>query len=223
MTMRYPSVPPEGAADLLAHAAQQEYVDLDALYAAPSPMIQKAVTSRLTEYHRAYLEIATFFCLATGRQDVGLDASPRGGPAGFVRMLDETTLVFADWPGNNRIESFRNLQNDDRVAMLFLFPGLEVFMRINGRARLSTASELLAELAEGEKRPKAAIVVRVEEALFHCGKAVNRARLWNPASHVDRASLPSVGTVLVALAGLNDVSASALDARYDVAVKQELY
>ncbi|MCJ0763719.1 pyridoxamine 5'-phosphate oxidase family protein [Variovorax sp. CYS-02] len=203
--------------------APREPVDLGALYAAPPPMIQKAVTNYLTEYHRAYLEIATFFCLATGRQDAGLDASPRGGPPGFVRMLDATTLVFADWPGNNRIESLRNLQHDDRVAMLFLFPGLEVFMRINGCARISTASELLEELAEGAKQPKAAVVVKVEEALFHCGKAVNRARLWNPASQVDRASLPSVGTVLVALAGLSGVSASALDAKYDVAVKQELY
>lgn len=213
----------EDSAEFSAQEPPRERIDLDALYAAPSPMIQRAVTGYLTQHHRAYLEAATFFCLATGRQNAGLDASPRGGPPGFVRMLDAHTLVFADWPGNNRIESFRNLEQDDRVAMLFLFPGLDVFMRINGRARLSIASELLAELAEGARKPKAAVVVKVEEALFHCGKAVNRARLWSAEAQVDRASLPSVGTVLVALAGLSDVSAAALDAKYDAAVKQELY
>lgn len=154
--MRFPSGFPEDTSNLLVPASRREQVGLDALHAVPSPMIQKAVTKCLTEYHRAYLQIATFFCLATGREDAGLDASPRGGPPGFVRMLDASTLVFADWPGNNRIESLRNLQHDDRVAMLFLFPGLEVFMRVNGRSSLSTAPELLAALAEGAKRPKAA-------------------------------------------------------------------
>ncbi|WP_455289785.1 MSMEG_1061 family FMN-dependent PPOX-type flavoprotein [Cupriavidus necator] len=221
-TMRIPLILPQDA-DHLEQAQSHDRVDLDTLYAAPSPMIQKAVTRHLTEYHRAYLQVATFFCLATGREEAGLDASPRGGPPGFVHVVDEVTLAFADWPGNNRIESFRNLQHNEQLAMLFLFPGLDVFMRINGRGRLSTAPELLSLLAEDTKQPKTAVVVRVDEALFHCGKAFNRARFWDPMSRMDRASLPSVGAMLVAIAGLNDVSASELDAKYDVAVKQDLY
>jgi predicted pyridoxine 5'-phosphate oxidase superfamily flavin-nucleotide-binding protein len=138
-------------------------------------------------------------------------------------MLDAQTLTFADWPGNNRIESLKNLQDDDRVAMLFLFPGLDVFMRINGHGHISTSPDLLGRLIERGKHPKAAVVVTVEEALFHCGKAVNRARLWDPAALLDRNSLPTVGTVLVALAELHDVSASALDAKYQDAVKHDLY
>jgi PPOX class probable FMN-dependent enzyme len=199
-----------------------EPAQLESLYAPPSPVVQKAVTKELLDFHRAYLRAASFFCLATG-SDRGLDATPRGGPPGFVRVLDNSTLVFADWPGNNRIESMRNLLADDRAAMVFLFPGLDVFLRINGRARISTDAALLADLAEGQRVPKCAVVVAVEEVLFHCGKAVNRAKLWDPASHIDKKTLPSVGTMMVALADLKDAAPEALDAHYDVAVKTELY
>jgi len=203
--------------------------DLDALYQPPSERIQKAVLDRLVDFHEAYLRAATFFCLATGGEN-GLDASPRGGPAGFVHMLDPHTVAFADWPGNNRIESMRNLQRDERVGMLFIYPGLEVFMRINGRARLSVEPALLASLAEGGKPPKAATVVSVDEVLFHCGKAVNRARLWDDASRLDRRALPSVGTILSSLAGMGGGKAgmdkaqiAEIDAHYQHAVRNDLY
>ncbi|WP_370673681.1 pyridoxamine 5'-phosphate oxidase family protein [Pleomorphomonas sp. PLEO] len=107
----------------------------------------------LLSFHVAYLEKATFFCLATG-DSTGLDASPRGGPPGFVRVLDSKTVAFADWPGNNRIESMRNLTQDDRLGMLFLFPGLDVFMRINGHSRISENAALCSSLVEGRRYPK---------------------------------------------------------------------
>src|SRR3954447_17998160 len=111
--------------------------DLQRLYVPPAEAIQKAVLPHLIAFHEAYIAAATFFCLASGREH-GLDASPRGGPAGFVKVIDPTHVAFADWPGNNRIETMRNLVEDDRVGMLFLFPGLEVFLRINGKGRIST-------------------------------------------------------------------------------------
>lgn len=206
-------------------------VELDALYAAPSERIQKAVLDHLVDFHRQYLQQASFFCLATAGP-AGMDASPRGGPPGFVHVLDDKTLAFADWPGNNRIESLRNLQHDERVAMLFLFPGLEVFLRINGHARISAAAELLQELREGEKTPKTATVVRVDEVLFHCGKAVNRARLWEPAARSQRSDLPSIGQMLVGFAALQagpeatggeHASIEELDAHYQQAVRSDLY
>ncbi|WP_294261112.1 MSMEG_1061 family FMN-dependent PPOX-type flavoprotein [uncultured Comamonas sp.] len=205
--------------------------ELDGLYAPPSERIQSAVLEHLVDFHRQYLRQARFFCLATAGP-AGLDASPRGGPPGFVRVLDDRTLAFADWPGNNRIESMRNLQHDERVAMLFLFPGLEVFLRINGHARVSVAAELLQELREGEKTPKAATVVRIDEVLFHCGKAVNRARLWEPAAQPQRCGLPSVGQMLAGFAALQtgpaathgeSASIDELDAHYVQAVRSDLY
>jgi uncharacterized protein len=195
---------------------------LEQLYAPASELVLKAITRHLLDFHKSYLKVATFFCLATVSRS-GLDATPRGGPPGFVRVIDDKTLAFADWPGNNRIESFRNLLDDDRLALLFLFPGLEVFLRINGRGRISTAPTLLSGLAEKERIPKAATVVDIEEVLFHCGKAVNRAKLWQESSRIDRISVPSVGTMMVAIANLKDASAEALDAHYDHAVKTELY
>jgi PPOX class probable FMN-dependent enzyme len=203
--------------------------DLDQLYAPPSEMIQKAVLDRLVDFHMEYLKVATFFCLATGSER-GLDASPRGGPAGFVRVLDPQTVAFADWPGNNRIESLRNLERDERIAMLFLFPGLEIFLRINGRGRVSTAEELLDELREKGRRPKTATVVRIDEVLLHCGKAVNRAGLWSASASNEREALPTVGRMMAALARMGDApteigeaQVEEINTHYDHAVRHDLY
>jgi PPOX class probable FMN-dependent enzyme len=196
--------------------------DLDSLYAPPSESIQKSVLPHLVPFHEAYLKAATFFCFATGRPQ-GLDASPRGGPPGFVHVRDAHTVAFGDWPGNNRIESMRNLEEDPRAAMLFLFPGLEIFLRINGRARVSIEEELLERLSAPGKKPKTAIVVHVEEVLFHCGKAINRARLWDSQSHLDKQSLPTVGQMKAAMADRDDDLAQSLDAHYDRSVRTDLY
>ncbi|VVE83561.1 MSMEG_1061 family FMN-dependent PPOX-type flavoprotein [Pandoraea sputorum] len=198
------------------------HVDLDALYDPPSEGIVKGVMSRLLPFHTAYLDVATFFCVATGNAQ-GLDASPRGGAPGFVKVLDEKTVVFADWPGNNRIASLRNLTEDDRIGMLFLFPGLEVFMRINGHARIAVDPVLLAQLKEGERTPKTAIVVSVDEVLFHCGKAINRAKLWRAESHLERKAVPSMGDMKAALTGMDPARASEIDAGYYRAVRGDLY
>ncbi|MDR3398076.1 MAG: pyridoxamine 5'-phosphate oxidase family protein [Pandoraea sp.] len=197
-------------------------VDLDQLYDPPSEMIVKGVMPRLLPFHVAYLDVATFFCLATGSIQ-GLDASPRGGEPGFVQVLDEKTVAFADWPGNNRIASLRNLTEDDRIGMLFLFPGLEVFMRINGRAQICVEPALLDRLKEGERTPKTAIVVSIDEVLFHCGKAINRAKLWRAESQLDRKAVPSMGDMKAALTGMDKAKASAMDEGYYRAVRGDLY
>ncbi|WP_229427157.1 MSMEG_1061 family FMN-dependent PPOX-type flavoprotein [Massilia atriviolacea] len=196
--------------------------DLDALYAAPAQRIEQAVLGHLVPVHEAYLKAATFFSFASGRAQ-GLDVSPRGGPPGFVQVLDAHTVAFADWPGNNRIESMRNLADDERAAMLFLFPGLELFMRINGRARVTTDAALLARLAEGGKAPKAAIVVAIDEVLIHCGKAINRARLWREDARLARDALPSVGQMLASMAMIGQADIAQADAHYEQAVRNDLY
>lgn len=197
-------------------------VNLSELYAPPSDMIVKGVLDHLLPFHLSYLKAATFFCLASGSAD-GLDASPRGGAAGFVHALDNKTVAFADWPGNNRIASLTNLQSDDRIGMLFLFPGLEIFMRINGHAAISTHPELLQALAEGARLPKTAIVIKIDEVLFHCGKAINRAKLWHSDSMLDRKSLPSPGEIVAAITGADSATAQAMNEGYYTAIRGKLY
>lgn len=196
--------------------------DLDRLYPPPAESIQRAVLPRLNDCHEAYLKQASFLCLASGR-DEGLDVSPRGGPPGFVRVLDPAHVAFADWPGNNRIETLRNLVEDDRLALLFLFPGLDVFLRINGRGRINDDPALLQQLNESGKLPKTAIVVAVEQVLFHCGKAINRARLWAPDARVEREAVPSIGAMKATLSGGSAADAARLDADYHAAVQKDLY
>jgi PPOX class probable FMN-dependent enzyme len=204
-------------------------VDLDSLYAPPSEMIKKAVLDHLVDFHEDYLKAATFFCLATGGEH-GLDASPRGGHPGFVHVLDPHTVVFADWPGNNKIESMRNLEPDEQLGMLFIFPGLEIFLRINGRGRISTAPELLASLSEEGRAPKTATVVAIDEVIVHCGKAVNRAKLWAESSRIERGTLPSVGKMMSAFAKMEnaqiefgDEQVEQINDHYDHAVRNDLY
>lgn len=208
-----PATAPDGAGDA---------IDLDRLYSPPAESITRGVLPTLTPFHIEYLRVASFFCLATAGHE-GLDASPRGGPPGFVQALDERTVAFADWPGNNRIASLRNLGEDDRVAMLFLFPGLDIFLRINGRASRSQAPHLLAQLAEAGKQPKLAVVVAIDETLFHCGKAIHRARLWAPQSQLDREALPTPGRMKAAVLGLDASQVAEADVRYAQAVRSDLY
>jgi len=197
-------------------------VDLDQLYDPPSGTIVKGVMPRLLPFHIKYLEVATFFCLASGNAN-GLDASPRGGEPGFVHVLDEKTVAFADWPGNNRIDSLRNINDNSRIGMLFLFPGLEVFLRINGHARISRDETLLLRLQERGRIPKTAIHVTIDEVFLHCGKAVNRAQLWRQASRIEPTSVPSLGEMKAAMTGENPTQTQALDADYYREIRGDLY
>lgn len=117
----------------------------------------------------------------------------------------------------------RNLAHDAHLGMLFLFPGLDIFLRINGRGRISTEPALLARLAEGDKLPKTAIVVEIDQVLFHCGKAVNRAALWDGTQHLGRDAVPSVGAMRAAMTGGDASQTQAVDADYARAVRQDLY
>jgi uncharacterized protein len=217
LSFHFPEPSMSSASPLPLNAA-----DLDRIYAPPSEMIVKGVLPHLLPFHLAYLRVASFFCLATG-SEAGLDASPRGGAPGFVQALDDKRVAFADWPGNNRIASLRNLAGDDRIGMLFLFPGLEVFMRINGRGAISDDPALLERLVEGTRTPKTAIVVTIDEVLFHCGKAINRAQLWSDASRLDRSCVPSPGEMKAAITGQDAEGARAMDEGYYRAVRGDLY
>jgi PPOX class probable FMN-dependent enzyme len=166
----------------------------------PTDLVRKKIADRLNPLTRQFVERSPFVVVATGRPDGGLDVSPRGDPAGFVRILDERTLLLPDRPGNKLADSLTNLLADDRIAILFLIPGVNDTFRVNGRARIVDDSELLADSAVEGKAPQLGILVEVEEAYTQCPKALLRSELWNPDRHVDRSELPASGEILRAVA-----------------------
>jgi uncharacterized protein len=170
---------------------------LMALYDAPSDISIAKEINHITDHYRAFIEAAPFFALATGGPD-GFDCSPRGDAPGFVRVADRKTLMVPDRRGNNRIDSLRNIMSDPRVALLFLIPGIGETIRVVGRAALSIDADLLASFVVDGKAPCCVIVITVERVFYQCTKAIVRSKLWDPARHVDRASLPTTGAILAA-------------------------
>src|SRR6516164_3292817 len=168
---------------------------LDALYDEPfGPSIVKEI-DHVNIHYRAFIEAAPFFALATSGPD-GMDCSPRGDAPGFVRVLDENTLLIPDRRGNNRIDSLRNILDDPRVALLFLIPGCGETLRVNGRAAISTDPELMQSFIVEGKAPRSVIVVTVENAYYQCPKAIVRSKLWDTATWLDRKTLPTAGKIL---------------------------
>ena len=186
----------DGQDHTITTAEQLEALYTDAPY---GPALIKEV-DYITPQYRKLIEAAPFVVLATSGPE-GLDCSPRGDPPGFVRVIDEHTLVIPDRRGNNRIDSLRNLVRDPRVALLFLIPGVGETMRIVGRARISTDPALTESSAMNGKVPKCVLVVSVEKAYFQCTKAIIRSKLWDAASKVDRKTLPTPGSIIAELTG----------------------
>ena len=174
--------------------------DLRDVVGTPTPLVAAKIADRLNPLTRQFLERSPFVCVATARPDGGLDVSPRGDPAGFVRILDDRTLLLPDRPGNRIADTLTNLLVDDRIALLFLIPGVGDTFRVNGRAVIVDDAELLAESTVEGKVPKLGILVSVEEAYTQCPKALIRSDLWNPERHIDRGELPSPGEIMKAVA-----------------------
>ena len=166
----------------------------------PSELVKKKIADRLNPLTRQFVERSPFVVVATGRPHGGLDVSPRGDPAGFVRILDERTLLLPDRPGNKLADTLTNLLEDDRIALLFLIPGVNDTFRVNGRARIADDAELLADSTVEGKVPRLGILITVEEAYTQCPKALLRSELWNPERHIDRSELPTSGEILRAVA-----------------------
>jgi PPOX class probable FMN-dependent enzyme len=172
---------------------------LRGLIGEPTDLVRSKVTDRLNELTRQFVERSPFLCLATSAADGTCDVSPRGDPPGFVRILDERTLLMPDRPGNRLADSFRNVLENPHVALLFVIPGVGDTFRVNGRAELVTDPELLEPCAVEGKVPKAGLRIEIEEAFTHCSKAFLRAQLWDPDRYVRRGELPSSGQILCSL------------------------
>jgi uncharacterized protein len=170
--------------------------DLRTIYRPPSRGPIDKVIHRLDAHCAEFLAKSPFFVLSSADTGGVCDGSPKGGPPGFVQVLDEQRLAWADFAGNNRLDSFQNLVTNDHVALLFLIPGLDETLRVNGRAALVTDAELCARFAIDGKPARVVVVVTVAEAYIHCAKALRRAQLWSSDSWLDRSRLPSAACIV---------------------------
>lgn len=165
----------------------------------PTPLVAGKVADRLNDVFRRYVEASPFVCVASSDAEGNLDVSPRGDAAGFVRILDERTLLIPERPGNRIADTLTNVLASGRIALLFLVPGVGETFRVNGTAVLVDDARLLESSAVGGKRPKLGILVTVEQAYTQCSKALLRSELWNPEKHASHASMPTTGEMLKAV------------------------
>ena len=176
----------------------------------PSRLVRSKVTDRLNDLTRQFVERSPFLCLATSAADGSCDVSPRGDPAGFVRILDERTLLLPDRPGNRLADSLGNVLENPNVGLLFIVPGVTDTLRVNGRASIVDDPELLEPCAVEGNVPKLALRIEIDQVFTHCSKAFLRARLWDPARFVSRDELPSPGELMCSVGA--DVDAETYDA-----------
>jgi len=168
---------------------------LRGVYRNPNPRSVAKAIPRLDRHCRRFIALSPFVVLGSSGA-TGEDVSPRGGPPGFVTVLDDTRLVIPDFPGNNRLDSMENILESGRVGLLFLVPGVDETLRVNGRATIDADPALCAMGTVDGRLPACVVSVTVEQAYLHCGKALMRSRLWDASTQVERSSLPSMGEML---------------------------
>jgi uncharacterized protein len=161
-----------------------------------SPLAEKKVLDHLDKFCRDFIALSPFLVIASSDGAGGADASPRGDAPGFVAVVDKKTLLIPDRRGNNRVDTFGNILASPGVGLIFLVPGINETLRINGRAEISQDPELLTPLAVQNVVPAIGLKVHVEQSYFHCGKALMRSKLWNPAVQVERNSFPTLGRII---------------------------
>ena len=189
---------------------------LEEIYGQPLAASVRKEISYIHPHYQAFIEAAPFAVLATSGPN-GLDASPRGDPAGFVHVENEKTLLLPDRRGNNRIDSLRNIISDPRVALIFLIPGIGETVRVNGRASIHNDPALLERFAIEGKLPNTVLKIEVEAVFFQCSRAILRSGLWKAEQQIERSALPSLGTIL------RDLSGSEIDGdKYDAELPQRL-
>ena len=170
--------------------------ELRKLYAAPLERAVRKQLSALDRHCLRFIELSPFLVMATSSSHSAMDASPRGGAPGFVKAVNESTLVIPDAPGNNRLDSLENIVTAGRIGLLFLIPGVDETLRVNGRAQLSVDKADIERYADTRRTPTLVIKVQVEEVYLHCAKALMRSKLWAEESKIARTALPSAGQML---------------------------
>lgn len=174
----------------------QSLAQLRALYRDASERSLRKQMDRLDPHCCRFVALSPFLVLASTDANGRVDASPRGGEPGFVKVADDRTLLIPDSPGNNRLDSLQNLVERPGVGLFFMVPGVDETLRVNGTAALRTDDALLDQCTNERRRPPLVIAVTVQEAYLHCAKALMRSKLWDPAAKQERAVLPSMGQML---------------------------
>ena len=171
---------------------------LESLRSLYDPVRERSAAKELPQldvHATRFIGLSPFVVMATGGVD-GMDASPRGGEPGFVKVLDAHTLLIPDSPGNNRLDTLQNILHTPQVGLLFMVPGVDETLRVNGTAVLSVDAADLERCKDTRRVPKLAIRVTVQASYLHCAKALMRSELWNPANHQPRTCMPSMGEML---------------------------
>jgi PPOX class probable FMN-dependent enzyme len=170
--------------------------ELRALLGEPIDRAIRKERTALHAHHRTWIERSPFCLLATAGADGTCDVSPKGDPAGFVLVLDDTTLVIPDRPGNRRVDGFRNVLSNPHIGLLFLVPGREETLRVNGRATLVREAPFFDRMVVRGHRPALALLVEIEQVFFHCARAFKRAAVWQPETWPDQQTMPSMARIV---------------------------
>jgi PPOX class probable FMN-dependent enzyme len=194
---------------------------LEALYGLPGEASLVKELDHVSPEYAAFIEASPFVAFATGGPE-GLDCSPRGDLAGFVRINDAKTLLMPDRRGNNRADSLRNIVRDPRVGLLFLVPGSGTTLRVNGRAHITTDPDLCASFAVEGKPARSVTVISVDTVYFQCARAIVRSELWNAQRHVDPRSLPTPGQILE-IASRKNIDGETYDSEWPERAKNTMW
>jgi PPOX class probable FMN-dependent enzyme len=181
----------------------------------------------LDKHSRAFIARSPFLCIATASAAGAADVSPRGDPPGFVKVLDDRRLLIPDRPGNNRADTMSNILENPNVGLIFMVPGFDDTLRVNGQAWIERDQALLATMAVNGKAPRLAIGVVVEEAFLHCAKAFRRSRLWDPATRQVRAEMPGIARIIMEQvaceAPVDDAVVDGMDAAVEESYRKTMY
>jgi uncharacterized protein len=200
--------------------------ELRAKFGEVSPLALAKSRPALDKYSRQFIALSPFLVISTADGDGRADMSPRGDPPGFVRIIDDNTVLIPDRPGNNRLDTMANITANPNVACLFFIPGFEDTLRLNGKARITGDADLLGACAVNGKVPKVGILVAVEEVFMHCAKALKRSKLWEPDYRQDRALMPSIARIILdqtSGTAVEEEQAAEIDARVEGDYKTGLY
>ena len=197
------------------------YSELRNVYKPPAPRATQKVLDHLDVHCRNFIALSPLCVLSSADANGQADASPRGDPPGFVQVLDDKTLLLPDRPGNNQVDSWRNIVENPGVGLLFFVPGMNETLRVKGKAEIVTDTEILESMKERRRAPPSGLRVTVEEAFLHCGRALLRSRIWDPEVQIDRSVYPTYGQVLSdQIAGAN---AKEIDDSEEEANRDRLY